>query len=80
MDENIGKVMTWDDIVSNYPNCMVGLLDYNQKQKPITAKLMCVCRNEEEELKYVRKFREKGIKLCWISTFESMEYNGLWQL
>lgn len=79
-DKNIGTVMTWNDIVDHYPDKIVGLLDYDEKNDPITAKLMCVCNDKKERFAKIKEFAKKNLTLYWTHTIEPMGGNGLWQL
>lgn len=79
-EKYIGKTMDWNEIVSLFPDCFVALDDYKSTKAKTTAKLVFVCKKEDDMIDILEKYAENGNKLHTSYTTESEEWNGLCQL
>ena len=76
----IGKTMTWEEIANLFPNCYVVLDEYHSEGHIVTAKLVFVCKKQEEMTDILKQYASNGTLLHTRYTTESKEWNGLYQL
>ena len=79
-EEYIGKTLNWSDIVDLFPNCYVALDNYVSSAGKVTAKLIYVCKEQDDMTDLLVEYANKGNKLHTRYTTELKDWDGLWQI
>lgn len=78
--DKIGTVMTWEELLNEFPEMYVGLGDYADDNDGIRGRVLYVCNDVKERDRILKQNIENSEQIHWLYTYDEMRGVELWQL
>ena len=79
--DKIGTIMTWEELLKEFPEKWVGLGDYVDDYDGISGRVICIFDDIVEKDRYMREhLNPDGELIHWVYTYDETKGTDLWQL